>query len=173
MSDLLHNRPKVLVGPSEFFTPRGRIGRLQYLWAWAVQVALLGLGFGSDAALDFIGSDGNISDDTAGLLAMVITACGLILTFALLYTLFCLVAKRLHDVGLHGLLALLIFAGLIPSMILAFGESFIPEGFIGDALNLISMVGYGLATLVFLALSVWPGQHGDNRFGPAARVVSE
>ncbi len=152
-----------LVGANALFTPRGRINRLQFLlnfWACVIVLWLIlqGVEFLPDA----------LSDDVMAMLDQPVTWLAMVLTVLLYYAMFCLMAKRLHDLSLTAWIALVLFAGITPILISFLGrDSIDPEDNLAGLLYMTSALGNLLALILGVILTVWPGQAGDNIYGPS------
>ena len=151
-----------LVGANALFSPRGRINRLQFLLNfWACQVLIFIIWFGVAILPDAL------SDELAAQLNQPLNWLTMVLTVLLYFALFCLCATRLHDIGFPAWLGIVLFAGFIPGLIISTGSDAIEAAGLTDMVNFVSFLG-NLAVLVLgIALSVWPGQPGDNIYGPS------
>nr|WP_303657281.1 DUF805 domain-containing protein [Asticcacaulis aquaticus] len=143
-------------------SPKGRLNRLTYFANSA------GINIAAFALLMIVGAfaDSLFNDLTAP--AGIALTIGVILIYSLLnYLWFCLVAKRLHDLGLSAWLGLVLFIdygpwllsmtiGLFDLLPLAFYEFY----------ESLSQVTTWFNLAAGLCLLLIPGKKGDNRYGP-------
>ena len=156
------------------FSPRGRTGRVEFSLAFWLSLIFLFLVFFALAVLPDM-----VSDDTMDLIDGPVLWVVMVVMVFIYYILFCILGQRLHDVNLSAWWGLILFSGVIlaaivPSVVdslvargmLEVGETF--ARILGLIINL-GRIGYGLATLLGVFLSFWPGNPGDNRYGPDPR----
>ena len=150
----------ILVGANAMFSPRGRINRLQFLINfWACQVIIFIIWLGVVMLPDAL------SDEMASRLDQPLNWLTMVLTVLLYYALFCLCATRLHDVGLSSWFGLILFAGFIPGLVVSIGGDLIESVGLTDMLNFVAFLGNLAVLALGIALSVWPGQPGENIYG--------
>ena len=151
---------RFLVGANALFSPSGRINRLQFLGNfWLGQILFVLILLGLDQLPDAI------NDDLWALLSQPLGWLTMVLTVLLYYALFCLTAMRLHDVGMSGWFGLILFAGFVPNLISSIGGEVIETSGLTDMLNFVSFLGNLAVLTLGIALSIWPGQPGDNIYG--------
>lgn len=125
----------------------GRISRRSF---WLYFLCCIGLAFGL------------LSLPLIGLPAVMPVAISLILLFPS----YCVIAKRLHDIGIDGQWAIFMTGiAAIDALWVAAGTGVRLNGFV----TLIHTLWWWLAlanTIAFFILGLWPGEQGPNRFGP-------
>lgn len=134
-------------GIRNYLSFKGRVGRVDYLMNYCVPLAALGFaGAFADGLVGFSGPDGI---GPMGALASVLTIWPGMAGFA----------KRLHDMDQ----SLWVFPGAVVSLtlLIVFGAV------VGMPLGLIPVAAGGLGVIgLSLAVYLWPGTDGPNRFGP-------
>jgi len=155
-------KSRILVGANTLFSPYGRVNRLQFaLYFWACLILMFAILYLVDWLPDAL------NDDLAAHIHGPLTWFSMVMTVLLYYALFCVLAMRLHDVGLTAWLALVLFAGFASGFIaLLLGET-VDNTEAGTILDLISFAGNVASLVMGLVLSFWPGNPGDNHFGPS------
>ena len=147
------------LGAKDIFDPRGRIDRLTF--------------FMYGAALAIVGQVGSILVDLAiTVLGQpqpvprgVYLAVEALLLLPLLYGRYCILSKRLHDIGLPGILGLLYFGDFIFMAFLGFA----PKAYVPPEVAAHTTQAHLILLTVSLGLSVLllfiPGNRGGNRYG--------
>ncbi len=155
-------KPKFFIPIQQWLSPKGRISRLQYFVYGLILAAVfmgvfLGLIIGDELKID---EEGHV----ATLFDFGINA---VLQLALIYTLFCLASKRLHDLSWPAWLALLLIIDIPVDLAADLARLYmtLPEGAettvkIIDGLVKIASLGIGLN------LTFRPGDKGANKHGP-------
>ncbi|ESQ85522.1 DUF805 domain-containing protein [Asticcacaulis benevestitus] len=159
---------RYLVGANALFSPSGRINRLQFaLNFWMFQIIYLLILLGVDMLPDAV------SDELMSKLDQPVTWLTMVLTVLLYYAMFCLMAMRLHDIGLTAWLALVLFAGIAPNLIGVFGGPALAanEDLMINLSNL-STLGNLAVLIAGLLLTFWPGMAGANPYGQSPNEIT-
>lgn len=151
------------LGIKDIFTPKGRIDRMTYFIYGVIlvimAVVIRGVLFGVAAGL---------GDAVEPYVSDYPDLIGAILVLPLLYGQFCIFAKRLHDLNLPAVLALLLFSDLIFEIAVGFLPDPAPPNVTLETLAAVGG-GLGIATYVgHLLLLFVPGQRGPNRYGESS-----
>ncbi len=160
MGDTLFLKTKDLV------SPRGRIGRLAYL---VNLVAFNILFFAVDFAAAYAASsiDPGVLEPFGWLLGLAA-----IFAVALIYVLFCIHAKRLHDLGVTAFICVVMFAPPLLSLFLSLdGTAFDLPVELFRTLDLIAKAAYGLSFVLQVVLLVTPGRHDENGYGASPKAA--
>lgn len=133
-------------GIRNYLSFEGRIGRMDYLMNYCVPLAALGFAGAFADAFVGIGGDGL---GPMGALSSLLTIWPAMAGFA----------KRLHDLDL----SLWVFPGAMVGMMLMIGVGVV----VGGPLALIPLVVSVLAMMALsIAVYLWPGTKGPNKYGP-------
>ena len=150
---------------TELFTARGRVNRLQFaVYGVGSLVALVGLEFAVDKLLELLQPPLIMDIGHATMLRRFIILAAVLLAIFLVYALFCVTARRLHDLGLPAVCVLIMFIGSLSDAVVSFADPYFPLD--GPVADLVTNAGYVLAPVFVLLLCIWPGKRGDNRYGP-------
>ncbi len=156
----------LLYRPKDLMSPQGRIGRVTYLLDLILFNALFfGVDFGAAWSAQALDPD---FLDSFGWLYAVVAAVALLL----IYILFCIHAKRLHDLGLTGFICLILFAGPLLTLFLSFDGTYfdLPVPVI-RALDLLDKAAYALSFLLQIVLLVLPGRGDHNGYGASPKAA--
>jgi uncharacterized membrane protein YhaH (DUF805 family) len=166
------------LGVKDLFTPKGRIDRLT-CFMYSVALSMVGrvIGYGVAFAVPVVNP--HDSDE----IATYLFAANWVLVLPLMYSQFCVYAKRLHDMNLPAVLGLFPFLMVGCVIFVVFGGAMLP----GQDLNSLSgghpaaaiLGGAGLFLLFDLIVYFVPGTKGPNRYGtrdmgealPKARIL--
>lgn len=95
-----------------------------------------------------------------------------LISVILIFPSYCILAKRLHDIGIEGQWAIfMVGIAAIDAVLIAAGPG--TRGF--AMLETIRAIWWWIALLNmlgFFAIGLWPGQKGANRFGPSVRSAN-
>lgn len=151
---------KMVLTTRDLVSPKGRIGRVTYLVNWLIYNLLFyALVLGATFAA------GLFDEETAETWGWLLAPAAVI-ALALVYVLFCIHAKRLHDLGLTGFLCLLMFASpLLNAVLMLNGEAVLIPVDLVRWLDIFAKTTLGLSLVLQVVLLVWPGRHGDNGYG--------
>ncbi len=148
----------------ELTSARGRCTRVQYLVYGIGSLALLlVLPFGIGGLLSLFGPPHILDLNLSTILTRFTILTAVLVACLVVYVLFCITAKRLHDLNLPAVTGLLLFGGTVSDAIVTFGDAYVPLD--GDLADFVSLGAYIVAGLMVLALCVWPGKKGENRYG--------
>ncbi len=150
----------LLYRPKDLLSPRGRIGRVTYLLD-VILFNVLFIGVDIGAAYSYQALDPDFVDRFGWLYAVVAVVAVL-----LIYILFCIHAKRLHDLGLTGFICLIMFVP--PLLKTALNVDLLYTAVPAEVLrglNIVADITVLLSFLLQIALLVVPGQRGDNAYG--------
>lgn len=155
----MSKRSGLLIGLGEFVSPKGRLNRLPYFAnAAAVNIISFAISFIFMGLMSWA-----IEAETA--VSLVVQMIWVALVIFLNYVWFCLVAKRLHDMGLTAWIGLIIWADttflLITMTMEIVGQ---PLSLYADT-DLIQTVITIVRVIFSLIILFTPGQKGENRFG--------
>lgn len=156
----------LLLKPKDLMSPRGRIGRVTYLLDLILFNALFfGLDIGAAYSAQTI--DPDVLDRFGWLYAVVAVAA-----LVLIYILFCIHAKRLHDVGLTGFICLVMFLPPLLSLLLGFdGTAFDLPVPLVRGIDLLAKATYGLSFILQIYLLVMPGTSDRNSYGASPKAA--
>ncbi|MEI9902533.1 MAG: DUF805 domain-containing protein, partial [Asticcacaulis sp.] len=148
----------LLLRPKDLMSPKGRIGRVTYVLDLILfNVLFFGVDFGAAYSAQTL--DPDILDRFGWLYAVVA-----VLALLLIYILFCIHAKRLHDIGLTGFICLVMFLPPLLTLFLSLdGTSFDLPVTLVRVLDIASKAAYGLSFLLQIALLFLPGRHDRER----------
>ncbi len=156
----------LLYRPKDLLSPKGRIGRVTYLLD-LILFNLLFFGVDIGAAWSAQALDPDFLDRFGWLYAVVAAVA-----IVLIYILFCIHAKRLHDLGLSGFICLIMFVPPLLKTALSI------DLFYSEAaaewlrwLNMAANAGFVLSFLLQIVLLVVPGRHDDNAYGARPRAA--
>ncbi|MFT4075344.1 MAG: DUF805 domain-containing protein [Asticcacaulis sp.] len=145
-----------------FFSLKGRVTRLPF----ALTVLPFKLFF---ACVPHVMRAYSLPVSSVTMVLGIITICHLIV----LWPLFAVTFKRLHDVGLSGFLALLASVPGILNFIASFIQS---RALLDHAYNptlhwtlMATTIAFYTISACTLALALWPGNKGPNQYGPSPR----
>jgi uncharacterized membrane protein YhaH (DUF805 family) len=95
-----------------------------------------------------------------------------LISVILIFPTYCVLAKRLQDIGIDGQWAIFITGiAAIDAVLIAAGPG--TRGF--AVLETARAIWWWIAlanTLGFFLIGLWPGEKGDNRFGPSVRSAN-
>lgn len=155
----MSKRSGLLIGLGEFISPKGRLNRLPYfanaagvnIIAFVISLAFMGLMSWTTEANPAV--------------SFVVQITWVALVIFLNYFWFCLVAKRLHDMGLTAWIGLIIWADtaflLITMTMEIVGQ---PLSLYADT-DLIQTIITVVRVIFSLVILFTPGQKSENRFG--------
>jgi uncharacterized membrane protein YhaH (DUF805 family) len=154
--------PRILLPINELLNPYGRITRLQYVVHLALYTAIL---LPLAGVLIVVGIGGFFEAHPIVVLCNVATI-GLAGSFLM----FCLHAKRLHDVGLPAVIGLVMLTGG-PAVLGVFAVRLLNMQFIDSAFPFITLASgvFGIFSNASIGIGGYlmmaPGQKGDNPYG--------
>ena len=111
---------------------------------------------------------------------------GFLISIGLIYVGVCVYGKRLHDMGktawIHGIVWLIQIVLIVIGFTMAGGAimAAMANGGGSDEANLAALLGasssvalfLGLGFLIWVVYTIWAGEAGENRFGPAPGAVA-
>lgn len=156
----------LLLRPKDLMSPRGRIGRVTYVLDLILfNLLFFGVDFGAAWSAQTL--DPDILDRFGWLYAVVA-----VVALLLIYVLFCIHAKRLHDIGLTGFICLVMFLPPLLSLLLSLdGTSFDLPVPLVRGLDLVTKAGYVLSFLLQIVLLVIPGKPDANTYGASPKAA--
>lgn len=149
------------LGVGDLLSPKGRIDRLtMFMYLAGLTIA----SYAINAAILLIES--TIGQTVPGYLTESFDFIRIAISLVFVYAFFCIYSKRLHDLGLPSILALLAIASSVLPICLIFAKHFPALQFpTGDNLDKSVFFLGGLRTVFQLSLFLIPGRKGTNRYG--------
>ena len=156
----------LLYRPKDLMSPKGRIGRITYLLDLILfNVLFFGVDFGAAWSAQSLDPE---FLDSFGWLYAVVAAVALLL----IYILFCIHAKRLHDLGLTGFICLILFVAPLLTLVLSLDGSYLDLPVpVVRGLDLLAKAAYVLSFLLQIALLVLPGRSSQNSYGASPKAA--
>ena len=148
----------------QLLSPAGRLSRLQYFiyGLICIVVFMVAAGILAAAGAFKVDGDGNLADTS-----MVGLASYCVLQLALLWCLFVLDVKRLHDLNWPGVIAILVLIDLPFDMVLEVARNVVNlPPVLGQVQKIVEIIGKIAAFGVGLFLTFGSGNKGQNKYGP-------
>ena len=159
-------RPRLFLPFRELLSPKGRIARLTYF----VNVAIFNVLFTALVAGTTLAA-GLFDDDARAAFGWLLAPAALV-AIVLVYALFCIHAKRLHDLGVTGFVCLLMFVYPVLKACLALNGSLVDLPIdVVRWVDIFAKTTLGLSFLLQIVLLVVPGRDDHNPYGGNPRAA--
>ncbi|MFT3996370.1 MAG: DUF805 domain-containing protein [Asticcacaulis sp.] len=155
----MSKRNSLLIGLGEFVTPKGRLSRLPYFAnGLGINIVSFVIGMIFVAVLMSL-------PDAGSPVSIALQVSLLALLVFLDYVWFCLVAKRLHDIGLTAWIGVIVWADTALLLVSIITEIVGQPLYLYADADLIEGIVKAVSLIFGLALLFTPGQKGENRYG--------